>query len=110
MFRIEIFEDNKGESTVLALLKNLEKKSKTEKRSRIELNKILEYIQILQDHGTYAGSKFVKHIVGDIWELRPQSNRIFFFITEYFSSFGPKIRLFYFTVFRRKHKKPRNEE
>ena len=36
-------------------------------------------MQILRCNGTRAGSPYVKHIEGDIWELRPLSNRIFFF-------------------------------
>jgi len=30
-------------------------------------------------HGTRVGEPVVKHIGGDIWELRPLTRRIFFF-------------------------------
>ncbi|MCC8014373.1 MAG: type II toxin-antitoxin system RelE/ParE family toxin, partial [Eubacterium sp.] len=40
---------------------------------------ILAYISVLSEYGTRIGEPIVKHIDGDIWELRPLSNRIFFF-------------------------------
>ncbi|MFZ3100777.1 MAG: type II toxin-antitoxin system RelE/ParE family toxin [Desulfitobacteriaceae bacterium] len=39
----------------------------------------MTFIRVLQDCGTRAGEPFVKHIEGDIWELRTLSDRIFFF-------------------------------
>lgn len=36
-------------------------------------------IQILAQHGTRAGLPYMKHIEGDIWELRPMRERVFFF-------------------------------
>lgn len=33
----------------------------------------------LAEYGTRIGKPFVKHIDGNLWELRPLSNRIFFF-------------------------------
>lgn len=57
---------------------NLFNANKHNKDSRINLNKIRDYIKILQIHGTRAGELFVKHIEGDIWELRPLKKRILF--------------------------------
>ena len=34
---------------------------------------------LLKKYGTHIGEPVVKHISGQIWELRPLSNRIFFF-------------------------------
>jgi phage-related protein len=51
----------------------------TDKGSRIKLNKIDYYLQTLRAYGTRAGEPFVKHIDGDIWELRPLRDRFFFF-------------------------------
>ncbi len=79
MYEILIFEDKKGHSTVKERISELRKKSSTDKKARIALNKILEYMSILERCGTRAGEKFTKHIKGDIWELRPLDNRIFFF-------------------------------
>ena len=35
-------------------------------------------IEILSRLGKSAGEPYIKHIDGDIWELRPLKNRIFF--------------------------------
>ena len=43
------------------------------------MGKIDYYLQVLREYGTRAGEPFVKHIDDDIWELRPLSDRIFFF-------------------------------
>ena len=47
------------------------------KDSRIKLNKINDYIQALSVYGTeQLTEKYVKHLDGDIWELRPLRDRI----------------------------------
>lgn len=46
--------------------------------SRIQLNKIQDYIEVLNQYGTTAGEPYMKHLDGDIWELRPVKNRILF--------------------------------
>ena len=49
------------------------------KDSRIKLNKINDYIQALSVYGTAQLSEnFVKHLDGEIWELRPLRDRILF--------------------------------
>ena len=48
------------------------------KNSRINFSKINDYIKILEYKGLGANLPFIKHIEGDIWELRPLKNRIFF--------------------------------
>ncbi len=53
--------------------------ARSDKDSRIKLNKILDYMKILSAYGTRAGEPYIKHIEGDIWELRPLRDRIFFF-------------------------------
>ena len=40
---------------------------------------LLAYLVALSQYGTRIGQPMVKHIEGDIWELRPLRNRIFFF-------------------------------
>ena len=39
---------------------------------------MLEYIKVLETSGTAAGEPYTKHLDGDIYELRPISDRIFF--------------------------------
>jgi phage-related protein len=58
---------------------DLEEKAKTDKNARINHTKILSYLSALKQYGTRIGQPMVKHIEGNIWELRPLANRIFFF-------------------------------
>ena len=58
-------------------MKELEKRRS--KDSRIKLNKINDYIQALSVYGTAELSdNYVKHLDGEIWELRPIRDRILF--------------------------------
>ena len=68
-----------GESEIENYLNELTEKAKNSKTDRINRNKILSYISALSQYGTRVGQPIVKHIEGSIWELRPLSNRIFFF-------------------------------
>ena len=52
---------------------------KTDKDSRINFTKIIEYVNALQLHGKALGMPYIKHLTGEIWELRPLKNRILFF-------------------------------
>ena len=77
MYRIKFYEDEQGKRPIRDYLKELG--SKADKDSRVKINKIYDYIETLKEHGTRAGEPFVKHIDGDIWELRPLRDRFFFF-------------------------------
>lgn len=79
MFEIIFYRSNKGESKIENLLDELGKKAKTSKDASINRDKILAYINVLSIYGTRIGQPEVKHIGGDLWELRPLKNRIFFF-------------------------------
>lgn len=48
------------------------------KDSRIKLNKLNDYIELLSQHGTRAGQPYIKHLDAEIWELRPLRDRILF--------------------------------
>lgn len=76
MYKIHFYKDSKGNQPVKDYIFQL--KSQNGKDSRIKLKKIDEYIEILKKEGTRAGIPFVKHIEGDLWELRPIDDRIFF--------------------------------
>jgi phage-related protein len=77
LFNIVFYKDAQGKQPVKEYL--VELSSKTDKDSRVKLSKIDYYLQALKEYGTRAGTPFVKHIDGDIWELRPLSDRFFFF-------------------------------
>jgi len=76
LHNIHFYKDSKGREPVLDYLKRLAQKG--DKDSRIKLNKINDYIQILSEYGTQAGEPYIKHLTGDIWELRPIKDRILF--------------------------------
>jgi phage-related protein len=65
-----------GEAPVLDYIQNLAKKH--DKNSRIKHGKIMDYIDVLEKHGTAAGQPYIKHLDDDIWELRPIRDRILF--------------------------------
>jgi len=79
MFEVHFYEDKQGRQPIKELLDTLKEKSHTSKDARIQYEKILTYVRSLSVHGTRVGEPVVKHISGDIWELRPLSRRIFFF-------------------------------
>ncbi|MDE5682120.1 MAG: type II toxin-antitoxin system RelE/ParE family toxin [Mailhella sp.] len=73
---IYFYKDKSGKEPVLEYLKEL--LSQNGKDSRIKASKIQDYINILSEHGTKIGEPYIKHIEGEIWELRPLRDRIFF--------------------------------
>ena len=76
MYQVYFYKTPNGDQHVLDYLTDL--LSKKDKDSRIKANKINDYIQILSEYGTRAGEPYMKHIDGEIWELRPLRDRIFF--------------------------------
>ena len=77
MQEIIFYKNTKGKEPVLEYMQELSENSS--KDSRIKLNKINDYIQALSVYGTEQLSKnYVKHLDGDIWELRPLRDRILF--------------------------------
>ena len=78
MYEIEFFEDVNGYSDIVAYIKDLEKRSKSSKESRVNYNKIIAYFDLLQEYGVMIGEPVTKHIEGSIWELRPLRNRFLY--------------------------------
>jgi phage-related protein len=79
MYEVKFYRDKKGKSEIVEYLDLLQKKSATSKHERVNRDKILAYIGALEQFGTRIGQPIVKHIDGQLWELRPITNRIFFF-------------------------------
>ena len=73
---IYFYKDKNGNEPVLEYMRELA--SKKGKDSRIKLNKINDYIELLSQHGTRAGEPYIKYLDAEIWELRPLSDRILF--------------------------------
>ena len=76
MHKIHFYRDKNGNEPVAEYIEELARKK--DKDSRIKLNKIRDYIKVLSDYGTQAGEPYIKHLDGDIWELRPLRDRILF--------------------------------
>ena len=76
MYDIEFYKDRNGREPVLEYLRELN--ASNSKDARIKLGKIRDYIKLLSMHGTFVGSPIVKHLDGDIWEIRPLKDRILF--------------------------------
>ena len=79
MYKVIFFEDSAGMSSLKTYLKELRvRANEGNKEARINFYKIVAYIDTLKNEGTRIGAPVVKHLDGEIWELRPLSNRILF--------------------------------
>ncbi len=76
LYEIYFYKDKNGNEPVADYLTELA--GKKDKDSRIKLNKIRDYVKILSEYGTRAGEPYIKHLDGNIWELRPLRDRILF--------------------------------
>ena len=76
MHEIYFYEDKDGNSPILEYIDGLS--NRTDKDGRINHAKINDYIQTLKRCGKTVGEPYMKHLDGEIWELRPIRARIFF--------------------------------
>ena len=76
LIRTLIYKDRKGRQPVLEFMEGLAASSG--KDARINLRKIGSYITLLDKHGLSIGEPYIKHLRGEIWELRPLRNRVLF--------------------------------
>ncbi len=78
MHQIYFYKDRNGDRPVVDYIKGLAGKS--DKDSRIKLHKIQDYINALGEYGLQLKEPYIKHLDGEIWELRPLRDRIFFVV------------------------------
>ena len=76
MYGIHFYRDRRGHEPVSEYIEELS--GKQDKDSQIKLSKIQDYINAIEEYGTAAGKPYIDHIEGEIWELRPLRDRIFF--------------------------------
>lgn len=76
MYQIYFYKNKNGNEPVREYLEKLA--TGKDKNSRIKFNKIRDYMKVLSEYGTRAGEPYIKHLDGDIWELRPLRDRILF--------------------------------
>ena len=77
-YAVIFWQDINGYSESQEYIYKLKKKSLKSKDARIKLNKIVEYIDILETYGTQIGEPYIKHLEGELYELRPLRDRILF--------------------------------
>ena len=78
MLDVIFYSDSRGQEPVANFINDLMERSHKDKNARINFNKVVMYIDLLCEKGTRVGEPVVKHLDGDIWELRPLDNRILF--------------------------------
>jgi len=78
LYHVVFYEDEHGHSDVEEFIRELRDKSTTSKNARVNFNKVVAYIDILEELGTRVGEPVTKHLDGEIWELRPLSNRVLY--------------------------------
>lgn len=76
MYNVVFYKDKNGKSEIEEYLLKLQKRK--DKGSRIKLNKITAYINMLEKYGTSIGEPYIKHLNDNIWELRALRDRILF--------------------------------
>jgi len=76
LYEIIFYQDKDGNAPISQYIEMLA--GKRDKNSRIKFNKIQEYIQTLSIYGTQVGEPYIKHLDGEIWELRPIRGRVLF--------------------------------
>jgi phage-related protein len=76
MFKVIFYKDRNGREPLKEYLAELA--TRTDKNSRINFQKIREYTAYLSEHGKQSKEPYVKHLDGEIWELRPIRARVLF--------------------------------
>lgn len=79
-YHIEFLKNEKGISESETYILELNEKSFRSKDAKIKVSKITEYFRALRMYGVTIGSPTIKHIKGELYELRPLRDRFFFFL------------------------------
>jgi len=76
VYKVFFYKNQQGMEPTFEYIQELDKK--TDKDSRINVNKIYDYIDYLSEVGINAREPYVKHLDGEIYELRPIRNRLLY--------------------------------
>jgi phage-related protein len=76
LHEVIFYEDKNGNAPVYQYIKELA--GRKGKGARVKLRKVQEYIRVLREYGIFAGEPYIKHLDGEIWELRPIRERVLF--------------------------------
>ena len=77
MYKISFYKDARGKNSVIENIRLLQ--AKKDKNARILLSKIKDTIELLKKYGLDLGMPYIRRIRNNLWEMRPQRNRILFF-------------------------------
>lgn len=77
---IQYCEDAQGNSSIKTLIQDLERRAQSNKQARIQLKQVLCYVEYLEARGTRIGLPVTEYIRDGIWQLRPGSYRVLFFV------------------------------
>jgi phage-related protein len=73
MWQIHFYEDRRRKSPVLDFINNLSPKDRA---------KINNLFRLLEEFGTNLGMPHARRIEGQLWELRPGDNRLFYCLVQ----------------------------
>lgn len=77
-FKVTLAVGSRGRSELGEYLLELDERALTSKYEKVLLKKINYFISLIEVYGTHIGEPQVKHLEGDLWELRPNNVRILF--------------------------------
>ena len=78
MYEIVFDEDNKEINEFFTYLGDLRENKDNNKDLKIRFNKIVAYLNKLEEYGTWIGMPFTRYLEDGIWELRPLNDRILY--------------------------------
>ncbi|MBX9033075.1 type II toxin-antitoxin system RelE/ParE family toxin [Gordonibacter massiliensis (ex Traore et al. 2017)] len=103
MQNVVFYKTPEGKSEIIEFLDDLQGRVETDKNARILREKMISYMKALACYGTRIGRPRVKHLEGDLWELRVLRYRVLFFCRKN----GEIVLLHYFL--KKSQKTPRRE-
>ena len=77
MYEVSFYETENGRVPVVEYMERLTKQGKTK-----ELAQIMSYVSRLEKYGLAVNITYpdtIRKLQGDVWELKPGNNRVFFF-------------------------------
>ena len=76
MFKVIFYKTETGREPAKEFIDSVRLRKGKDAEINIEKNDF--YIEILSNFGLSSGLPYIKHLIDEIWELRPLKNRIFF--------------------------------
>ncbi len=74
-----MYKTARGKEPITELLQELKGQAESNKSARIRINKFNDYFEALAVYGLALGMPYIRHLEDEIWEIRPNSDRVLFF-------------------------------